>query len=211
VPFPRQALTANEEVVVELHPHVWSMGKPAAALAGAVLLGAVVLANVDVQVLQLMVAVLILVALGWFLLYLARWASTWFVLTTERVVYREGFLSKRSIEIPLDSISAVLFEQKILERMMGLGDLTIQSSAAEGDAIFDDIRKPALVQKTIYEEMNARKDRDAQRVARYQQPMMPGPAPTIPDQIAQLASLRDQGVISDAEFQAKKADLLRRM
>jgi hypothetical protein len=34
---------------------------------------------------------------------------------------------------------------------------------------------------------------------------------SIPDQIAQLASLRDQGVLSPAEFEAKKADLLNRM
>jgi uncharacterized membrane protein YdbT with pleckstrin-like domain len=211
VPFPRQALTAEEEVVVELHPHVWSMFKPAAALAGAVLLGAIVLANLDVQAIELLVALLILVALGWFLLHLTRWVSTWFVLTSERVVYREGLVAKRSIEIPLDSISAVLFEQRIVERMLGFGDITIQSSASEGDAVFNDIRKPSLVQKTIYEEMSASKDRDARRASRHAQPMMPGPAPTIPDQIAQLANLRDQGVISDAEFQAKKADLLRRM
>jgi len=36
-------------------------------------------------------------------------------------------------------------------------------------------------------------------------------APDIPAQIAQLASLRDQGVLSPAEFEAKKADLLNRM
>lgn len=34
---------------------------------------------------------------------------------------------------------------------------------------------------------------------------------SIPDQIAQLASLRDQGVLSSAEFEAKKGELLRRM
>jgi hypothetical protein len=34
---------------------------------------------------------------------------------------------------------------------------------------------------------------------------------SIPDQIAALASLRDRGVVTDAEFQAKKAELLSRM
>lgn len=36
-------------------------------------------------------------------------------------------------------------------------------------------------------------------------------APSIPDQIAQLAHLRDQGILSPDEFEAKKADLLNRM
>jgi len=34
---------------------------------------------------------------------------------------------------------------------------------------------------------------------------------SIPDQISDLAKLRDQGVLTDAEFQAKKAELLSRM
>jgi len=33
----------------------------------------------------------------------------------------------------------------------------------------------------------------------------------VPEQIQQLASLRDQGILNDAEFEAKKADLLSRM
>jgi hypothetical protein len=33
----------------------------------------------------------------------------------------------------------------------------------------------------------------------------------IPEQISQLASLRDQGILSSEEFEAKKKDLLNRM
>lgn len=36
-------------------------------------------------------------------------------------------------------------------------------------------------------------------------------AASIPEQIAKLASLRDQGILSETEFEAKKADLLERM
>ena len=39
----------------------------------------------------------------------------------------------------------------------------------------------------------------------------PAPGPSLVDQIQQLAGLRDQGILSDAEFEAKKADLLSRM
>jgi hypothetical protein len=34
---------------------------------------------------------------------------------------------------------------------------------------------------------------------------------SIPDQIKQLADLRDQGIVTNEEFEAKKADLLARM
>ena len=36
-------------------------------------------------------------------------------------------------------------------------------------------------------------------------------APSIPQQIAELAQLRDAGALSDAEFEAKKSELLARM
>ena len=40
-------------------------------------------------------------------------------------------------------------------------------------------------------------------------PRQPGAA--VPDQIQQLAKLREQGHITDAEFEAKKAELVGRM
>jgi voltage-gated potassium channel len=38
-----------------------------------------------------------------------------------------------------------------------------------------------------------------------------GPSISIPEQIRQLAALRDDGVLSDEEFEAKKAELLSKM
>lgn len=183
------------------------------ALVGSVALAVLILVTLDVDFLNYIVAVLVLVTLGWFLGKLAQWATTFFVLTTERVIYRSGLVSKKGTEIPLDNISAVLFSQRAFERVLGLGDITVQSSAAQGDAVFDDIRRPGLVQKRIYEEMNAQKERDAQRYGRAgaaASGSLPPPA-SVPEQIAQLAALRDQGHLTEAEFEHKKADLLRRM
>jgi hypothetical protein len=39
----------------------------------------------------------------------------------------------------------------------------------------------------------------------------PAAQPTIPEQIGQLAALRDKGALTEAEFQAKKTELLSRM
>ena len=39
----------------------------------------------------------------------------------------------------------------------------------------------------------------------------PGPGPSIPTQLDQLDDLRKRGVITEAEFAAKKAELLNRM
>jgi hypothetical protein len=74
------------------------------------------------------------------------------------------------------------------------------------------VRHPDGVQQEIYRQMET----NARRQAAWSAPApAPGPAtaagPSIAEQIRQLASLRDQGHISAAEFEAKKADLLSRM
>jgi hypothetical protein len=48
--------------------------------------------------------------------------------------------------------------------------------------------------------------------SRHGEGVAPEPATvSIPEQISQLASLRDQGILSSEEFEAKKKDLLNRM
>lgn len=99
--------------------------------------------------------------------------------------------------------------------MVGAGDLSIESAGERGTNTFHNIRRPAVVQKEIYVQIEANENRKFDRFRG------PGPdaGPTdatavqgsIPDQIEQLSALHQRGVISDAEFQAKKAELLDRM
>jgi hypothetical protein len=69
------------------------------------------------------------------------------------------------------------------------------------------------VQQEIYHQM----EDNARRRASWSAPVAPPPAPppapsvNIPEQLNQLADLRDRGVITPAEFEAKKAQLLERM
>jgi hypothetical protein len=64
------------------------------------------------------------------------------------------------------------------------------------------------VQNEIYRQMEANNTRMYGGGA---QPAPAHPAPNIPEQIAQLDALRQQGVLSEAEFAEKKAELLKRM
>ena len=62
------------------------------------------------------------------------------------------------------------------------------------------------MQNEIYVQMEANENRKFDRVGDR------GPrGDSIPAQIAQLDDLRARGVLSESEFQAKKAELLRRM
>ena len=155
----------------------------------------------------------------WFLFRFLQLRVTHFVLTSDRVIFRHGIIAKRGVEIPLDSINAIHFSQKIWERALGLGDLRIDSASVLGVSEFENIRKPNRVQNEIYVQMEGNENRKFDRVsdginatlANHTAQPAQAAAQTITDQIEKLSELRDRGVLSDEEFQAKKAELLQRM
>jgi uncharacterized membrane protein YdbT with pleckstrin-like domain len=208
VAFSRKLLNDSEDIVLDLHPHWWFLARPLAALVGSSLLGIYVLSRGDPPaIVEVLTAVLVLVTLAWFGITYAKWATTNFVITTDRLIYRHGVLAKHGVEIPLERVNTVFFSQSIVERMLGSGDLVIESAGEQGRQEFHDVRKPSAVQNEIYKQMEANENRKFDRIGG----RGASPGPSIPDQIGQLDQLRQQGVISEAEFQAKKADLLGRM
>ena len=77
------------------------------------------------------------------------------------------------------------------------------------------MKKPSRIQNEIYQQMENNENRKFDRVATGINAAAPAPpaeaAPDVTVQLEKLADLRDRGVISDEEFQAKKAQLLERM
>ena len=137
---------------------------------------------------------------------LVWWLTSDFVVTSSRVIHREGFIAKRSMEIPLDKINDVRFEQGIFERMVGAGTLVIQSASESGRNEFKFIRHPEEVQRTIYHESEADQTRTVQRAT--PPPSATAGAPSTTTELERLADLRARGVLTEEEFQAQKARIL---
>lgn len=204
--FPRRLLIEGEELVLDLRPH-WI------ALVGPGVVTLIVLAVWLVLLPRLpgsgtlrgietwaIVALGVLVLLAYPLRALIAWGTSHFVVTSDRVIHREGLIAKRSMEVPLEAINDVRFQQTVFERVIGAGDLVIQSASEQGRQVFSDIRGPETVQKTIYHmgELNQ------QRMARGAGPG----APSMTTELQRLAELRDRGVLTEEEFQAQKARIL---
>lgn len=202
--FSPKLLNDGEEIVLDLHPHWWFFIGPLVALV------LTVAAVVAVSVLDLpdtlwfVVLGLLAVNALWLLARLAKWSTTNFVVTSDRLIYRSGVLAKKGIEIPLERVNNIHFNQGIFERMLRSGDLMIESGGERGQQMFSDISRPARVQNEIYRTMEAAQARDADRMAGRREL-------SIPEQIDKLDDLRSRGVLSQAEFDAKKAQLLDRM
>ena len=153
----------------------------------------------------------------WLVLKYFQWTYTHFVVTSDRVIFRTGVISKRGVEIPLERINNINFHQGPFERIIGAGDLDIESAGRTGQSHFDDVRHPDAVQQEIYRQMEANSRKTAGYAGAAARGPAPAPAPaaavpdSVPEQIEQLAALRDAGHITQAEFDAKKAELLGRM
>ena len=93
------------------------------------------------------------------------WWTSIFVVSTDRVISREGFIAKRSMEIPLEQVNDVRFEQGIFDRIVGAGTLLIQSASTSGTNSFDHIRHPEEVQRTIFHQGELNQQRSAHRSA----------------------------------------------
>jgi len=202
MPFPRKLLNDNEDVVLDLHPHWATLVKPVALLVVAVA-ATVALAIVNPYA-GYAGGALVLVAALHLLVRWLRWNTTNFVVTTERLIYRAGIVAKRGKEIPLERIADISFRQSIFERIIGAGNLSIESAGAQSRETFGDVPRPSLVQNEIYRQMDAAAGRAADRMAGRREL-------SIPEQIEKLDELRRRGVISQAEFDAKKTQLLDRM
>jgi uncharacterized membrane protein YdbT with pleckstrin-like domain len=204
--YPEDALAPHEQLVLNLHPHPWVLAKSGAVLVVATLAGVLALQLGAPMPVLVVAAVAIALAAGWFLSRFAVWYATYFVLTSDRVMYRSGVFTRSSIEIPLERINTVFCTQSVFERVLRIGDVEIESASKEGSQRFEDIRRPADVQKEIYVQIEDNENRKFDRAGAAARP----PA-SIADQISQLATLRDQGHLTEAEFQAKKTELLGRL
>src|SRR5262249_56354252 len=97
MPFPRKYLNDGEEIVLDLRPHWSFFSGPVAALVAALVLA---IAAHSIKFLNVALLAIAVVALAWCVGRWARWATTNFVVTNDRLIYRHGVLGKKGQEIP---------------------------------------------------------------------------------------------------------------
>lgn len=203
MPYPKKLLNDYETVALDLHPHWWYFARPVAALIGSVVAGILVCVLLDgdvEEVLTWVAIVLILVSVLWLVVRYLKWATTNFVITSDRVIFRSGVIAKSGIEIPLERVNNVLFNQSIFERMLGAGDLLIESGGEDGQQRFSDVRRPERVQNLIHAQMEVNQSRSYGGGG--------GGGTDVASQLEKLEGLLERGTLSQDEFDAQKRKLL---
>jgi uncharacterized membrane protein YdbT with pleckstrin-like domain len=208
MPYPKKLLNPDETVALDLHPHWWFFAQPAGALAISIIAAIVIrvgLGDGDARKYLLYAALvaIVLTAIWTFARYL-KWVTTNFVITSDRIIFRHGVVGKMGIEIPLDRVNNVNFSQSAFERMLGAGDLLIESGGEDGQQRFTDVRKPQQVQNLVHAQVEAK----SRQRGSYAGSSIAGAQFDVAGQLEKLEGLYQRGSLTAEEFAAQKQRLL---
>jgi hypothetical protein len=165
---------------------------------------------------------------------LLRWQNEEFAVTSRRVLKTEGVLNKSIVDSSLEKINDAILTESVFGRIFGFGNLEILTASESGISNLRMLREADDFKRAM---LDAKHDLELELSGARPMPgpalragapspapggvggsgagAAPGPASMTADDVtrtlASLADLRDRGAISAEEYEAKKADLLRRL
>jgi uncharacterized membrane protein YdbT with pleckstrin-like domain len=132
------------------------------------------------------------------------WKNREYVVTNRRVIQLAGVFNKSITDSSLDKVNDVKMSQSFLGRMLDYGNIEILTASELGVNKFTYIGRPIQYKTAM---LNAKEKLEHAPA----EPSAGRPAASPADLLAQLDLLRQHGVLTETEFQAKKAELLKRM
>ncbi len=219
MPFPVRLLSVDEKVAIETRPHwIYLLAQLTVFLA---MLAAVISVTVGLDDFPLPAIVVIgavaglsAVALG---IRLIRWATTYYLFSNHRIIYWKGFPRWRGIQLELELVEEIEVIQTFGQRVLGVGKLEIRSIIDDHVRTFASVPRPARVREEVHQLLRQPEDPSAQISLGGESAISaageedPSASLDIPDQIRKLYELVELGILSEAEFQEKKRDLLGRL
>lgn len=164
-------------------------------------------------ILLICVAISVVVLISGFIDYM-RWTSEQYIVTDRRVIQMRGILNKRVTDSSLEKINDVELRQSLIGRMLNFGTVEILTAAGEeGANLMDRIEGPVEFKRAMLEAKHNHERGYGYLDPGYHAPrgqMANAPA-EIQRTLEELAALRDRGILSTDEFEAKKRELLSRI
>jgi uncharacterized membrane protein YdbT with pleckstrin-like domain len=145
------------------------------------------------------------VALLWALARYVELAANHYVLTDRRLLRIRGIISQSSMDSYLDKVNNVEHHQTFWGRLLGYGDVEIDT--AGGAEVFPRIGQPLAFKRAVDGAILAYRRAPAGQPAAAAA-VSPSPSSAAAERIRQLKRLLDDGLISPAEFEAKRKQLL---
>jgi len=151
--------------------------------------------------------ILILIPVGTLTRDVLSWANHQYIITNRRVIQIAGFFDKTVTDSSLEKVNDIKLNQSAFGRMFDFGDIEILTASELGVNRFNRIEHPMRFKKAMLDakqrlETHERLAADLNATSEAQTPSI---------LLAQLDALRRQGILTEAEFAEKKAQILTRM
>jgi uncharacterized membrane protein YdbT with pleckstrin-like domain len=176
-----------------------------------------VVAALSIWLLQTTGLIITLIAALYPILEYLIWKNNLWCITNFRVVDESGFFSRYSKESPLDKINNVEYDQSIWGRLLGYGNVDIQTAAEMGETTYELIHHPKLLKDTITHAQEEYKrtaiNNQAFQLAQAIAANSSAAAPTqnmIADELHKLFELLQKGAITQEEYIHQKNRLIQR-
>ena len=151
--YPAKLLTAGEAVVYDMRPHWRILFFPAVVLVLLVFATSFLAANVpsgwDWAWWVLLGAALVALVV-WVIKPVIQWATSQYVITNRRVIIRSGIVARQGRDMPLARVNDVHFSYGVIDRMLGCGDLIVESAGETGRLLIAAVPDVELIQREIF-------------------------------------------------------------
>ena len=131
------------------------------------------------------------------------WSNHEYLVTNRRVIQISGIFNKNVVDSSLEKVNDVKMSQSFFGRMFDYGDVEILTASEIGVNLFRRIGDPVKFKTAM---LNAKEKLGFAEAGAHVQR-----AGDIPALITELDELRKKGIVTEAEFQKKKAELLAKM
>jgi len=174
------------------------------------------IASLSIWLLETTGLIVTLIAALYPMLEWLSWKNNLWCVTNLRVVDESGFFSRYSKESPLDKINNVEYDQSIWGRLLGYGNVDIQTAAEMGETTYELIHHPKLLKDTItHAQEEYKKAAIKNQATQLAQAIAATSAATpmsqqmIADELHKLYDLLQKGAITQGEYEQQKAKLLK--
>jgi hypothetical protein len=172
----------------------------------------------------------------WFLWGILAYRNAEYVITNRRIIQVQGVVNKKATDSSLEKINDAVLTESLFGRMFGFGDLDVLTASEAGIERLRMLRDAKDFKKAMLEakhelELELTRPTMPPFQAPAAAPAPPAPAPVAPAPAApaapaappamsaddvqaslvRLGEMRDKGLITPAEYDAKKAELLDRL
>jgi uncharacterized membrane protein YdbT with pleckstrin-like domain len=197
----RDHLQPDEEVTYLARPTQLTLFPP--LLATIIILGSTlaIFLQTGSQVVLIVGAVIAGIGVLYLLQKLIILKSNQYVVTSRRIIKQTGIFSKRSVDTYLDKINNVEHHQSLWGRLLGYGNVEVDTASETGTTQFPMVARPLEFKQAIL--TNAQQFRTRGMTA--------APGPTGAERLRQLKGLLDDGLITQIEYDEKRKKLLEQL